>query len=177
VVNDMGAILTANHVIEGAASIEITFVDGTTAQGEVASSDPDQDIALLLPSGLPEVLVPATLGGGVNIGDEVYAVGHPLGLVWSMSAGVVSGLDRTVPIPEAGKELTGLIQFDAAVNPGNSGGPLLNRNAQVVGVVTATANLTGDDGQRGFTGISFAVPIGGALGGVDPGVGPNGPPR
>ena len=109
------------------------------------------------------MIVPAVLGGGVQIGDDVYAAGHPLDLVDSLSAGVVSGLNRTVPI--AGQAtLTGLIQFDAAVNPGNSGGPLLNRAGQVVGIVTALANPTD---QTFFVGIGFAIPIataGGAAG-------------
>jgi S1-C subfamily serine protease len=105
------------------------------------------------------------LAGGGQVGDEVYAVGHPLGLVGSMSGGIISGLGRSVPLDD---ELTlqGLIQFDAAVNPGNSGGPLLNRNGQVIGIVTALANPTD---QNFFVGIGFAVPIETA------GAGANGP--
>jgi S1-C subfamily serine protease len=97
------------------------------------------------------------------VGDEVFAVGHPLGLVGSLSAGVVSGLNRSFPLAN-GRTLGGMIQFDAAVNPGNSGGPLLNRNGQVIGIVTGLANPGGDDE---FIGIGFAVPIataGGAAG-------------
>jgi S1-C subfamily serine protease len=104
--------------------------------------------------------VPAVLGGGAQIGDEAFAVGHPLGLVGSLSAGVVSGLNRTFPL-QNGRTLTGMIQFDAAVNPGNSGGPLLNRNGQVIGIVTGLANPSGEDN---FIGIGFAVPIGTAGG-------------
>ena len=105
--------------------------------------------------------MPAVLGGGVQVGDETYAVGHPLGFVDSLTAGVVSGLDRSVKADD-GKTLRGLIQFDAAVNPGNSGGPLLNRGGQVVGIVTALANPGRSDA---FIGIGFAVPIGGVGGG------------
>jgi S1-C subfamily serine protease len=97
------------------------------------------------------------------VGDEVFAVGHPLGLVGTLTAGVVSGLDRSFRAPD-GHTLTGLIQFDAAVNPGNSGGPLLNQQGQVIGIVTGLANPTGADD---FVGIGFAVPIataGGAAG-------------
>jgi S1-C subfamily serine protease len=126
----------------------------------VKSSDPDHDIAVLTPAKLPEVVVPAVLGGGAQIGDEAFAVGHPLGLVGSLSSGVISGLDRSFPLSN-GKTLTGMIQFDAAVNPGNSGGPLLNRNGQVIGIVTGLANPAGDDD---FIGIGFAVPIGTAGG-------------
>ena len=104
--------------------------------------------------------MPAVLGGGAQIGDETFAVGHPLGLVGSLSAGVISGLDRSFPLAN-GRTLAGMIQFDAAVNPGNSGGPLLNRNGQVIGIVTGLANPAGDDY---FIGIGFAVPIGTAGG-------------
>ncbi len=163
IVNANGTIMTAFHVVEGAARIRVTFMDGTKAGAEVAQADPDTDTAVLVPTRLPEVVVPAVLGGGVQVGDETYAVGHPLGFVDSISAGVISGLDRSVK-GEHGKTLRGLIQFDAAVNPGNSGGPLLNRGGQVVGIVTALANPGRSDV---FIGIGFAVPIGGAGGGAD----------
>ena len=164
IVNANGTIVTAFHVVEGASTIRVTFVDGTDAAAEVVQADPDNDTAVLVPNRLPEVVVPAVLGGGVQVGDETYAVGHPLGFVDSLTAGVVSGLDRSVT-PDGGKTLRGLIQFDAAVNPGNSGGPLLNRGGQVVGIVTALANPGRDDA---FVGIGFAVPIGGAGGGPGP---------
>ncbi len=161
IVNANGTILTAFHVVEGASRIRVTFVDGTEAGAEVVQADPDNDTAVLMPKRLPEVVVPAVLGGGVQVGDETYAVGHPLGFVDSLTAGVVSGLDRSVKADD-GKTLRGLIQFDAAVNPGNSGGPLLNRGGQVVGIVTALANPGRSDA---FIGIGFAVPIGGVGGG------------
>ena len=163
IVNANGTIMTAFHVVDGAARIRVTFMDGTEATAEVAQADPDTDTAVLVPTRLPEVVVPAVLGGGVQVGDETYAVGHPLGFVDSISAGVISGLDRSVK-GEHGKTLRGLIQFDAAVNPGNSGGPLLNRGGQVVGIVTALANPGRSDA---FIGIGFAVPIGGVGGGGD----------
>jgi len=163
VIDDSGQILTARHVVTGADSIEVTFADGTESSATIASEHADDDIAVLAPDNPPSVIVPAVLGGGVQIGDDVYATGHPFDLVDSLSAGVVSGLNRTVPIADE-QTLTGLIQFDAAVNPGNSGGPLLNRAGQVVGIVTALANPA----QEGFfVGIGFAIPIataGGAAG-------------
>jgi S1-C subfamily serine protease len=166
VVNDQGAILTARHVVAAATAIHITFPDGTKANGTVVSEQPENDIAVLSADQSPEALVPAVLGGGVQIGDDVFAVGHPLGLADSLSAGVVSGLNRTVPGSD-GTTMKGLIQFDAAVNPGSSGGPLLNKAGQVVGIVTSLANPS----QQGFfIGIGFAVPIGtatGAAGGPD----------
>ena len=160
IANADGTILTANHVIAGAASIQVTYTDGTTSTATVAGADPKQDIATLTPAKLPETVVPAVLGGGAQVGDPVVAVGNPLGLTASTTSGVVSGLDR-VMARETGGDIPGLIQFDAAVNPGSSGGPLLNDRAQVIGVVVALANPT-DAGT--FIGIGFAVPIGAALG-------------
>ena len=162
IVNASGDILTSLHVVQDAVSIRVSFSDGTETPASLKSADPDHDIAVLAPARLPQVVVPAVLGGGAKVGDEVFAVGHPLGLVGSFSAGVVSGLDRSFPLP-SGKTIGGMIQFDAAVNPGNSGGPLLNREGQVIGIVTGLANPGGD----GFIGIGFAVPIstaGGAAG-------------
>ncbi len=164
IINADGAILTAFHVVDGATSISLTFADGTKANGSIDTADPDNDIAVLVADAQPEVIVPAVLGGGVQVGDDVYAVGNPLGLIGSMSSGVVSGLNRSIPIDDT-RSLDGLIQFDAAANPGNSGGPLLNRDGQVVGVVSALANPAD---QPFFTGIAFAVTIataGGAAGG------------
>ena len=156
IVDSAGEILTALHVVNGASAIEVTFADGTTSVATIESSDPSHDIAVLTAEQLPAVIVPAVLGGGAQIGDQVFAVGNPLGLVGSLSAGIVSGLDRTFEVPR-GRTLSGLIQFDAAVNPGSSGGPLLNAKGQVIGIVTGLANAAGTDE---FAGIGFAVPIG-----------------
>jgi len=163
IVDASGQILTARHVVHDSTSIEVTFADGTQSEATIASEEPENDIAVLRPAQLPSVVVPAVLGGGVQIGDDVYATGHPFGFADSLSAGVVSGLNRTVPIA-GGQTLDGLIQFDAAVNPGNSGGPLLNSAGQVVGIVTALANPSQE---KFFVGLGFAVPIataGGAAG-------------
>jgi S1-C subfamily serine protease len=161
IINDQGAVLTARHVIAGGGRVTVTFSDGSTTDAVVASEQADQDIAVLTPSRMPEVIVPAVMGRVPPIGGPVFAVGHPLGLTWSLSAGVVSGLDRSIGAGDL--QLEGLIQFDAAVNPGNSGGPLLNRAGQVVGIVTALANPSK---QGFFVGIGFAVPIGAAAGGA-----------
>ncbi|WP_030439926.1 S1C family serine protease [Actinoplanes subtropicus] len=161
IANADGTILTANHVIAGAVAIQVTYTDGTTSAAEVKGTDPAHDVATLTPAKGPETLVPATLGGAVNVGDDVVAMGNPLGLTASTTSGVVSGLDRTMARAQGG-DITGLIQFDAAVNPGSSGGPLLNDRGQVAGIVVALANPT-DAGT--FIGIGFAVPIGAALGG------------
>lgn len=163
VINADGSVLTALHVVAGAGSITVRFADGTTSPATVKSQQPANDVAVLTPQRLPGVVVPATLGGGQAVGDDVFAVGNPLGLTYSLSAGVVSALDRSVKV-EDGRSLAHLIQFDAAVNPGNSGGPLLDRAGRVIGVVTGLANPSG---QAFFVGIGFAVPIataGGAAG-------------
>jgi S1-C subfamily serine protease len=166
IVADDGTILTANHVIAGGGTITVTFADGTTANATVAAANPKLDIATLSPAKLPQVVVPATLGGGADVGAAVIAIGNPLGLADSVSAGVVSGLDRTADTDHG--KFSGLIQFDASVNPGSSGGPLLDAHGRVVGIVVSLAT---PDGQDAFAGIGFAVPIGAALGGA----GANGP--
>jgi len=162
VVNENGDILTALHVVEDAAEIEVIFADGNKATATVIAAEPEKDIAMLQPDALPELIVPAVLGSsrGLRIGDEAFAVGNPLGLAASMSAGVISGFDRSIPIRGSDQRLEGLIQFDTAVNPGSSGGPLLNRQGQVVGIVTALANPSD---QNFFVGIGFAIPIGTAV--------------
>jgi S1-C subfamily serine protease len=166
VIDDAGDILTSLHVVDGAAAIRVTFADGTTSTAEIVASTPDSDTAVLQAATLPDGLQPAVLGnpGAMHVGSEAFVVGNPFGLVGSMSAGVVSGLDRTFTLPTTGREISGLIQVDAAVNPGNSGGPLLDRNGRVVGIVTALINPTKQDV---FAGIGLAVPIdvaGGAAG-------------
>lgn len=172
IVADDGTILTADHVVSGGGAITVTFADGTVASATVASADATMDIATLTPSKLPQVVVPATLGGSPDVGDPVVAIGNPLGLTDSVSAGVVSGLDRSADT-DTGKR-TGLIQFDASVNPGSSGGPLLDDRGMVIGIVVALAD---PDGQDAFAGIGFAVPIGAALGGAGGGNGPGSGPQ
>jgi putative serine protease PepD len=170
IVADNGTIVTADHVVAAGGSVTVTFADGTVANASVATADKKMDIAELIPARLPQVVVPATLGGTAGIGSAVVAIGNPLGLTDSVSSGIVSGLDRTADT-DTGKR-TGLIQFDAAVNPGSSGGPLLDSRGMVVGIVVAIAE---PDGRDSFAGIAFAVPIGAALGGGaggGPGKGP-----
>lgn len=161
VASAQGAILTAHHVVAGPGPIQVTFADGSTSPARVTSADAAHDVAVLAAQTPPTVVSPAVLRAGLRVGDRVYAVGHPLGLTDSITAGVVSATGRTVKAKD--RTLEGLIQFDAAVNPGNSGGPLLNKSGQVVGIVTALAN-PGD--QPYFIGIGFAVPIATAGGSV-----------
>jgi len=163
VASEQGTILTALHVVSGASGIRITFADGTTSAARLESADPKNDIAAIVPTTLPGVLVPAVLGnaGRLQIGDPVVAIGNPLGLTYSTTAGVVSGLNRATR-GKHGDDLKGLIQFDAAVNPGSSGGPLINDRGEVVAIVVALVNPTDSET---FIGIGFAVPIGTAVAG------------
>lgn len=158
VIDDQGHILSSLHIVERSTAIQVTFFDGTETEARIVARDPERDLVLLRPFLLPDNLVPATLGssGALHVGDEAIVVGNPFGITNSLSAGVISGLRRNFRSPRTGATLTNLIQFDAAVNPGNSGGPLLNRYGEVVGVVTGLLNPTD---QEVFIGIGFAVPI------------------
>jgi S1-C subfamily serine protease len=158
VLDDRGTILTSLHVVQGADEIQVIFADGTESNADIQATEPERDIAVLRTLQPPQFLVPATLGspGSLHIGDEAIVVGNPFGLRHSVTSGVISGLGRTFKLPSTEEPVTGLIQFDAAVNPGNSGGPLLNRDGEVVGIVTALVNPTEQDV---FIGIGFAVPI------------------
>jgi S1-C subfamily serine protease len=166
VVDSSGDILTALHVVADAVSIEVTFADGTRSPAQVQTTQPLNDIAVLRASQPPAQLQPAVLGNprSVQVGSEAFVLGNPFGLSGSISAGVISGLNRSFQLPNNGPLLQGLIQVDAAVNPGSSGGPLVNRDGQVIGIVSALINPTSQDV---FIGIGLAVPIdvaGGAAG-------------
>ncbi|MFN8518059.1 MAG: trypsin-like peptidase domain-containing protein [Chloroflexota bacterium] len=162
-VTDDGVILTALHVVDGAERITLTFADGSTGVGTVIQEQPDRDIAMVQADEVPADASPAVLGNsGLPVGSEAYAVGSPYGLFGSLSAGVISGQGRTFRLPDSDITVSGLIQFDAAVNPGNSGGPLLDRAGHVIGIVIALLNPTDDDT---FAGIGLAVPIAAAAGG------------
>jgi len=165
IIDRAGNILTSLHVVEDSTNIRVTFADGTQSRAVVASAQPEKDIAVLQAETLPQLFLPATLGnaGALRVGDEAYVVGNPFGLYSSMSSGVISGFDRTFRPPGTNQAIEGLIQVDAAVNPGNSGGPLLNRYGHVVGIVTGIINPTDESF---FIGIGFAVPIDVAAGGA-----------
>jgi S1-C subfamily serine protease len=158
IINDQGDILTSLHIVANASNISVTFADGTESDAFMIAEQPEIDIAVLRAFLGPELLVPATLGspGAMRVGDEAYVVGNPFGLYGSMSAGVISGFNRSFRPPNTDQQIEGLIQVDAAINPGNSGGPLLNRSGHVVGIVTGILNPTEDNF---FIGIGFAVPI------------------
>ena len=158
VIIDNGTILTNLHVVNGARRVRVTFMDGTESDAIVISTQPENDLAVLRAKTVPDDLEAATMRSTADLapGDEVLAVGFPFGIGPSASAGVVSGLKREFNSPDGRQALTNLIQFDAAANPGNSGGPLVTMDGSVVGIVTAILNPSH---QGVFIGIGFAVPI------------------
>lgn len=158
VIIDNGTILTNLHVVDGAKRIKVTFMDGSESDAVVLSTQPENDLAVLRAKTIPDDLEAATMRSTADLspGDQVLAVGFPFGIGPSVSAGVVSGLKREFRSNEGKRTLTNLIQFDAAANPGNSGGPLVTMDGEVVGIVTAILNPTR---ARTFIGIGFAVPI------------------
>jgi S1-C subfamily serine protease len=158
VIVDKGVILTNLHVVNGADRVKVIFYDGLEAEATVTGVQPENDMAVLQASKIPDDLIAATMRSTNDLapGDKVMAVGFPFGIGPSASGGVVSGLGRVFRSPEGKQEMKNLIQFDAAANPGNSGGPLITMDGEVVGIVTAILNPTA---ARTFIGIGFAVPI------------------
>ncbi len=158
VIVDTGIILTNLHVVNGADQVQIEFFDGLESEAVVIGVRPEHDLAVLQAKKLPDDLQAATLRSTNDLapGDEVIAVGFPFGIGPSVSSGVISGLHREYRSPQGKRQLTNLIQFDAAANPGNSGGPLVTADGEVVGIVTAILNPTEE---HVFIGIGFAVPI------------------
>jgi S1-C subfamily serine protease len=158
VIVDKGTILTNLHVVLGAKRVQVVFADGLESDATITGVRPEHDLAVLQAQTIPDDLVAATMRSTANLklGDQVLAVGFPFGIGPSVTAGVVSGLQREFHSPEGKRLLTNLIQFDAAANPGNSGGPLVTSEGEVVGIVTGILNPTN---QRVFVGVGFAVPI------------------
>jgi S1-C subfamily serine protease len=158
VIVDKGIILTNLHVVQGGGRLEITFMDGMTTTAHITGVKAEDDLAVLQAQKIPDDMIAASMASTADLqpGDHVVAVGFPFGIGPSVSAGVVSGLKREFKSPESGELMTNLIQFDAAANPGNSGGPLVNADGEVVGIVTGILNPSK---QRVFIGIGFAVPI------------------
>ena len=165
VIIDTGVILTNLHVVAGAGRVGVVFADGTESTADIVSVQPEHDLAVIRAHTLPDDLVAAPLRStrGLRMGDRVVAVGYPFGIGPSLTAGVISGLRRDYRGDEGETLMTNLIQFDAAANPGNSGGPLITEDGHVVGIVTAILNPSK---QRVFIGIGFAVPIENATAGV-----------
>ena len=165
VIVDTGIILTNLHVVHGSKAIKVVFRDGLETDAVIIGVQPENDLAVLQAKTIPDDLISAPMASTAALrpGDPVVAVGFPFGIGPSASAGVVSGLGREYQTADGKRILSNLIQFDAAVNPGNSGGPLVNADGEVLGIVTGLLNPTE---HRVFIGIGFAVPIENAAGAV-----------
>lgn len=152
--DELGHIVTNYHVVEGARKIEVYFLDKTILEARLVGVDPYSDLAVIRVKPGKKVLRPLILGNSseLRVGQPVIAVGSPFGLRGTLTTGVISQLGRVLRAP-GGRLIPNVIQFDAAVNPGNSGGPLLDYSGRVIGVTTAIASQTG-----GFVGIGFAIP-------------------
>ena len=150
-----GHIITNHHVIAGTTGVFVRFDSGNVMRASVVGSSPDHDLAVLRVSQPAAALKPLPLGSSsdLRVGQAAFAIGNPFGLARSLTTGIISALDRTLPTSSA-REITGVIQTDAAINPGNSGGPLLDSAGRLIGVNTAIASGTGS-----YSGIGFAVPV------------------
>jgi S1-C subfamily serine protease len=157
-IDEQGLILTNYHVIADADNLEVTFADGTAVPAQVVGRDPGNDLAVIRADVTDEKLTPAPLGDSdaVQVGDAVLAIGTPFNLEGTLTQGIVSALDRTYASEDGTRPIRNMIQTDAAVNPGNSGGPLLDCQGEVIGINTLLENPTGD---RVNVGVAFAVPI------------------
>ncbi len=150
-----GHILTNYHVIEDARSVTVTLFDGETYEAQIVGTDQTNDVAVLLIDAPAASLFPIELGQSTNlkVGQRIYAIGNPFGLDRTLTIGIISSLNRTLPSPSR-RMMKQIIQIDAALNPGNSGGPLLDRNARLIGMNTAIASRT-----RENTGVGFSIPV------------------
>jgi putative serine protease PepD len=157
VVDKDGHILTNYHVVEGADQVTVEFADGTLARGRVVGSDPGNDLAVVRVSLPSSALQPVRFADSdqVRLGEPVFAIGNPFSLKFSVTSGIVSGLERESQGGISGRAIRGVLQTDAAVNPGNSGGPLFNAAGELIGINAAIENPTG---QRVWVGVGFAVP-------------------
>jgi S1-C subfamily serine protease len=158
VIDQQGTILTNYHVVAGATNLEVTFSDDTTASAQVVGTDPGNDLAIIRADVSGKTLTVAPLGDSdaIHVGDPVLAIGQPFELEGTLTEGIVSATGRTYSEGQGTRPIRDMIQTDAAVNPGNSGGPLIDCHGQVIGVNTALENPTGEDVN---VGIAFAVPI------------------
>jgi S1-C subfamily serine protease len=158
VIDKSGRIITNFHVVEGAEDVEVSFSNRDSVKARIVGKDPSTDLAVLKVDVDARALTPLQLGNSdrVRVGDSVVAIGNPLGYERSVTAGIVSALHRPLTAPND-FTIDDVIQTDAAINSGNSGGPLIAANGKVIGVNTAIA--TGNTGARGNIGIGFAVPV------------------
>jgi S1-C subfamily serine protease len=155
VLDTRGHILTNYHVVEGAREIEVTLYDGNSYDAKIVGADPNNDTAVIKIDAPANTLIPIQFGDSSNlrVGQRVLAIGNPFGLERTLTTGIVSSLNRSLPTRN-GRTIKSIIQIDAAINPGNSGGPLLNNQGQMIGMNTAIASRTGQN-----TGVGFTIPI------------------
>ncbi len=156
-----GHIITNNHVVDGAQTVEVTFADEVTVPATVVGTDPGSDLAVIQVKVDPSELHPVVLGNSdqLQVGQRAIAIGNPFGLEGSLTSGIVSGMGRTLPASNSDFVIPNIIQTDAPINPGNSGGPLLNDQGEVIGVNSAIVPSTNANGQSGFLGVGFAIPV------------------
>jgi S1-C subfamily serine protease len=150
-----GHVLTNHHVVAEAKEIKVTLYNGETFDAALVGHDAVNDIAVLKISAPPEMLFPVMAGdsGKLRVGQHIYAIGNPFGLERTLTVGIISSLNRSLP-SRTGRTMKSIIQIDAALNRGNSGGPLLDSKARLVGMNTAIASSTGEN-----TGVGFAIPV------------------
>ncbi|HXV98665.1 MAG TPA: trypsin-like peptidase domain-containing protein [Anaerolineae bacterium] len=155
-----GHIITNNHVIAEATKVEVTFHDGSSAEATVIGTDPDSDLAVVKVDIPQESLRPVSWGDSeqLHVGQRAVAIGNPFGLSGTLTSGIISALERSLPTESGAFRIPAIIQTDAAINPGNSGGPLLNSQGEVIGVNTAIVPRRTDLGERSFLGVGFAIP-------------------
>jgi S1-C subfamily serine protease len=156
VIDRQGNILTNFHVVDGARQIQVTLFDGNTYEARMVGQDPATDVAVVKIEAPSQSLYPVVFGSSANlkVGQRVFAIGNPFGLERTLSTGIISSLNRSLPSRRSGRSIKSIIQIDAAINPGNSGGPLMDSHARMIGMNTAIASKTGEN-----TGVGFAVPI------------------
>jgi putative serine protease PepD len=149
-----GDIVTNNHVVDGATSVHVKFPDGSTYTASIVGTDASTDLAIIHVDAPSSELRPLTLAdsSAVAVGDAVVAIGNPFGLDNTVTSGIVSAVDRKISSP-SGASITGAVQTDAAINHGNSGGPLLNLEGEVIGVTSQIESSSG-----GNEGVGFAIP-------------------
>ena len=156
VLDRQGHILTNFHVVDGARQMQVTLYDGSSYEAKLVGQDPATDIAVVKIEAPPQLLVPVVFGNSTPllVGQKVYAIGNPFGLERTLSTGIISSLNRSLPNRRGGRTIKSIIQIDAAINPGNSGGPLLDTHGRMIGMNMAIASKTGES-----AGVGFAIPI------------------
>jgi S1-C subfamily serine protease len=156
VLDRQGHVLTNFHVIEGAREIQAVLYDGSAHAARVVGIDPATDVAVLQVDAPEAILQPVTFGtsNDLRVGQRVFAIGNPFGLERTLTTGIISSLNRSLPT-KTGRTIKSIIQTDAAINPGNSGGPLVDSGSRLIGMTTAIASRTGQS-----AGVGFAIPVG-----------------